>query len=124
MIPEGSEFPLLSLDLFASSDVAERRMVNQSGAYPAPGGLAWGATTAPIGTGRMGTVTVHGLARVEAGAAFAKDVPLMCGADVTAIAHDGSGSKLPIGRSVSAAQAGEVVSVWLTPCAGVPVNAA
>lgn len=123
MIPQGSEFSVLSLDLFASSDMAARRMVNQAGAYPALGGLALGATTAPIAAGRLGTVSVHGLAMVEAGAAFAKDVPLMCGIDGTVVAHDGNGSHLPIGRSVCDAQAGEVVSVWLTPSSGVRVNA-
>lgn len=123
MIAEGSELSVLSLDLFASSDVETHRMVSLAGAYPAPGGLAFGATTAPMGAGRMGTVSVYGLALVQAGEPFAKDVPLMCGADGTAIAHDGSGSKFPIGRSVSDAQAGDVVSVWLIPCAGLPVSA-
>lgn len=118
MIADHADFPILSLDVDASSDLAGNRMVTLSGAYPAVGGLAIGATKKAIDAGQRGALAVHGIARVEAGSEFGKDVPLMCGPNGTVVAHDANAAHFPVGRSLATAAAGGVVSVWLTPCAG------
>lgn len=124
MHAEHAEVSFLHIDLIASANLQPHRLVTQSGEYPAPGGLAFGITRTAMAERELGPVDVYAFTKAEAGAAFSKDVPLMAGADGTVVAHDGDGSNFPIGRSMSDAQAGEVVRIWLIPCVGLPVNAA
>lgn len=124
MFSEDAELSLLNVDLTATADVAGHRLIAMSGDYPVPGGFSFGVTRAAMAEGTAGTIDVIAAAKVEAGASFARDVPLMAGVSGTVIAHDGDGDNIPIGRSLAAAEAGDVVSVFLIPCAGVRVNAA
>ena len=120
-----SSIPLMTLTVMATVALANNRAVNQSGAYPAAGGLAFGITRSDAGIGDPTPVDVQGTAIATAGAAFAKDVPLMVGLDGKVVAHDGDGDKHAIGRSLEAATADlEEVEILLTPHAGVLVTAA
>lgn len=116
---------LLTLTVMAGVALANGRAVNQAGAYPAAGALAFGITRSDAAPGDLTPVDVMGTAVAEAGAAFTKDVPLMVGADGKLIAHDGDGDKHAIGRSLEASAGdGALVEVLLTPHAGVLVTAA
>lgn len=120
-----ASIPLMTLTVIASAALANNRAVNQAGAYPAAGGLAFGITRSDAAIGDPTPVDVHGTAIATAGAPFNKDVPLMVGTDGKVIAHDGDGDKHAIGRSLEAATAdGEMVEILLTPIAGVLVTAA
>lgn len=120
-----ASIPLMTLTVIASASLANNRAVNQAGAYPAAGGLAFGVTRSDAAIGDPTPVDVHGTAIATAGAAFNKDVPLMVGTDGKVVAHDGDGDKHAIGRSLEAATAdGEEVEILLTPIAGVLVTAA
>jgi len=124
MLAEHAEFPMLTCSLIASTNLEAHRLVTQAGSYPLPGGLAFGVTRHAMAPSELGPVDVHAFVKVEVGAAFTKDVPLMAGDDGKVIAHDGDGSHHPIGRSLCDATIGQVVSVWVLPSAGLPVNAA
>jgi hypothetical protein len=120
-----SNLPLMTLTVMATAALAANRAVNQAGAYPSAGGLAFGITRSDAAIGDPTPVDVHGTAIATAGAAFAKDVPLMVGASGKVIAHDGDGDKHAIGRSLEASTADlEEVEILLTPIAGVLVTAA
>lgn len=120
-----SNLPLMTLTVIASAAVAANRAINQAGAYPAAGGLAFGITRSDAAIGDPTPVDVHGTAIATAGAAFSKDVALMVGTDGKVIAHDGDGDKHAIGRSMEAATADlEEVEILLAPIAGVLVTAA
>lgn len=116
---------LLTLTVIATAALENNRAVNQSGAYPAAGGLAFGITRSDAAIGDPTPVDVQGTAIVTAGAAFNKDVPLMVGTNGKLIAHDADGDKHAVARSMEAATAdGDQVEVLLTPHAGVLVTAA
>ena len=116
---------ILTLTVIATAVLENNRAVNQAGAYPAAGGLAFGITRSDAAIGDPTPVDVQGTAIATAGAAFTKDVPLMVGADGKLIAHDGDGDKHAIARSMEAAAAdGDLVEVLLAPHAGVLVTAA
>lgn len=120
-----SSLPLMTLTVMATVALQNNRAVNQSGAYPAAGALAFGITRSDAAIGDPTPVDVQGTAIATAGAAFAKDVPLMVGLEGKVVAHDGDGDKHPIGRSLEAATADlEEVEILLTPHAGVLVTAA
>ncbi|MCB1887238.1 MAG: DUF2190 family protein [Rhodocyclaceae bacterium] len=115
----------LTLTVIAGAALENARAVNQAGAYPAAGGLAIGITRSDASTGDPTPVDVQGTATAQAGAAFAKDVPLMVGTDGKLIAHDGAGSKHAVARSLEAATAADqLVEVLLVPSSGLAVNAA
>lgn len=119
MTPNNLPFPILVLTLVASSAVEANRMVTQAGAYPSAGGLAFASTRVTAEQGQAFIGVVMGIATVEAGAAFDQDVPLMVGSDGAVVAHDGSGDKHAIGRSlVAATQAGQLVTALLIPASG------
>lgn len=120
-----ANIPLMTLTVIASVALVNNRAVNQAGAYPAAGGLAFGITRSDAAIGDPTPVDVHGTAIATAGAAFDKDVPLMVGTDGKVIAHDGDGDKHAIGRSLEAAtEDNEEVEILLIPIAGVLVTAA
>lgn len=115
----------LVLTVAATAALLSRRAVNQSGAYPAAGGLAFGVTRSDAAIGDLTPVTIDGTEIAEAGAAFAKDVPLMVGIAGKLVAHDGDGDKHAVGRSLEAATGdGAFVEVLLVPSSGVLVTAA
>jgi hypothetical protein len=116
---------LLTLTVIATAALTNNRAVNQAGAVPALGALAFGITRSDAAIGDPTPVDVMGTAIAEAGAAFAKDVPLMVGTAGKLIAHDGDGDKHAIARSLEASTGdGAMVEVLLTPHAGVLVTAA
>lgn len=120
-----ANIPLLTLTVIASVALANNRAVNQAGAMPAAGALAFGITRSDAAIGDPTPVDVMGTAIAEAGAAFNRDVPLMVGNDGKLIAHDGDGDKHAIARSLEASTGdGAMVEVLLTPHAGVLVTAA
>lgn len=115
----------LTLTVIATAALENARAVNQAGAYPAAGGLAFGITRSDAAIGDPTPVDVQGTATVQAGATFAKDVPLMVGTDGKLIAHDGDGDKHAVARSMEAATApDQLVEVLLVPSSGVLVTAA
>lgn len=117
--------PILTLTVIASAALQNARAVNQAGAYPAAGGLAFGITRSDGASGDPVPVDVQGTAIVQAGATFSKDVPLMVGTDGKLIAHDGDGDKHAVARSMEAATApDQLVEVLLVPSAGLLVTAA
>lgn len=115
----------LTLTVTATAALENARAVNQAGAYPVAGGLAFGITRSDAAIGDPTPVDVQGTATVQAGATFAKDVPLMVGTDGKLIAHDGDGDKHAVARSMEAATApDQLVEVLLVPSSGVLVTAA
>lgn len=115
----------LALTVIASAALANNRAVNQAGAYPAAGGLAFGITRSDAAIGDPTPVDVQGTAIVTAGAAFSKDVALMVGTNGKLIAHDNDGDKHAVARSMEAATAdGQLVEVLLVPSSGLLVTAA
>lgn len=126
MLSEQAEFPMLTCDSIASTHLEAHRLVNQAGSYTLAGGLAFGVTRHAMDQDQLGPVDVHAFVKVEAGAAFTKDVPLMAGDDGKVIAHDGDASHFPVGRSLQSSTGdGHLVSVWLIPHTGmlaVPVG--
>lgn len=115
----------LTLTVVATAALENARAVNQAGAYPAAGGLAFGITRSDAAIGDPTPVDVQGTATAQAGAAFAKDVPLMVGTDGKLIAHDGDGDKHAVARSMEAATAADqLVEVLLVPSSGLLVTAA
>lgn len=115
----------LTLTVIASAALQNARAINQAGAYPAAGGLAFGLTRSDAAIGDPTPVDVSGTATAQAGATFAKDVPLMVGTDGKLIAHDGDGDKHAVGRSMEAATAvDQLVEVLLVPSSGLLVTAA
>lgn len=115
----------LALTVIATAALVNNRAVNQAGAYPAAGGLAFGITRSDAAIGDPTPVDVQGTAIATAGAAFDKDVPLMVGTDGKLIAHDADGDKHAVARSMEAATAdGQLVEVLLVPSSGVLVTAA
>jgi hypothetical protein len=115
----------LTLTVIATAALENGRAVNQAGAYPAAGGLAFGITRSDAAIGDPTPVDVMGTATVQSGAAFAKDVPLMVGTTGRLIAHDGDGDKHAVARSMEAATAADqLVEVLLVPSSGVLVTAA
>lgn len=115
----------LALTVIATAVLTNNRAVNQAGAYPAAGGLAFGITRSDAAIGDPTPVDVQGTATATAGAPFSKDVPLMVGTDGKLIAHDADGDKHAVARSMEAATAdGQLVEVLLVPSSGVLVTAA
>ncbi|MDO8903971.1 capsid cement protein [Hydrogenophaga sp.] len=115
----------LALTVIATAALENARAVNQAGAYPAAGGLAFGITRTDAAIGDPTPVDVQGTAIVTAGAAFSKDVPLMVGTNGKLIAHDADGDKHAVARSLEAATAdGQLVEVLLVPSSGLLVTAA
>lgn len=115
----------LALTVMATAALANNRAVNQAGAYPAAGGLAFGITRSDAAIGDPTPVDVQGTAIATSGAAFNKDVPLMVGVDGKLVAHDGDGDKHAVARSLEAATAADqMVEVLLVPSSGVLVTAA
>lgn len=115
----------LTLTVIATVALENARAVNQAGAYPEAGGLAFGITRSDAAIGDPTPVDVQGTATVQSGAAFAKDVPLMVGTNGKLIAHDGDGDKHAVARSMEAATAADqLVEVLLVPSAGVLATAA
>jgi hypothetical protein len=115
----------LCLTVIATAALDNNRAVTQAGAYPAAGGLAFGITRSDAAIGDPTPVDVQGTAIVTAGAAFAKDVPLMVGTNGKLIAHDNDGDKHAVARSMEAATAdGQLVEVLLVPSSGLLVTAA
>ena len=115
----------LALTVIATAALINNRAVNQAGAYPSAGGLAFGITRSDAAIGDPTPVDVQGTAIATAGAAFSKDVPLMVGTDGKLIAHDADGDKHAVARSMEAATAdGQLVEVLLVPSSGVLVTAA
>lgn len=111
--------------VIATAALTNNRLVNQAGAVPAAGGLAFGVTRCDAAIGDPVPVDVMGTAVVEAGAAFGRDVALMVGTAGKAVAHDNVGSKHAIGRSLEASAGdGALVEVLLVPSSGLAVNAA
>jgi len=116
---------MLTLTVIATAALTNNRLVTQAGGVPAAGALAFGVTRSDAFIGDPTPVDVMGTAIVEAGAAFARDVPLMVGTAGKAIAHDGVGSKHAIGRSMEASAGdGAMVEVLLVPSSGLAVSAA
>lgn len=115
----------LALTVIATAALVNNRAVNQAGAYPAAGGLAFGITRSDAAIGDPTPVDVQGTAIATAGAAFSKDAPLMVGTDGKLIAHDADGDKHAVARSMEAATADlQLVEVLLVPSSGVLVTAA
>lgn len=113
----------LALTVIASASLAAHRAVNQAGAYPSAGGLAFGITRTDAASGDPTPVDVQGTSIATAGGAFSKDVALMVGSDGKLIAHDGDNEKHAVARSMEAATAdGQLVEVLLTPSAGALVT--
>lgn len=107
----------LTLTVMATAVLANNRAVNQDGAYPAAGGLAFGITRSDAAIGDPTPVDVSGTAIATSGAAFAKDVPLMVGTDGKLVAH--TSTNKAVARSMEAATAADqFVEVLLTPHAG------
>jgi hypothetical protein len=115
---------LLTLTVFATAALTNSRAVNQAGAVPALGALAFGITRSDAAIGDPTPVDVMGTAIAEAGADFPRDVPLMVGADGKLIAHDGDGDKHAVARSLEASAGdGAMVEVLLVPSSGLLVTA-
>jgi hypothetical protein len=115
----------LTLTVIATAALENARAVNQAGAYPAAGGLAFGLTRSDAAIGDPTPVDVQGTATAQAGATFARDVPLMVGTNGKLIAHDGDGDKHAVARSMEAATAvDQLVEVLLVPSSGLLVTAA
>jgi hypothetical protein len=107
----------LSLTVIATAALQNNRAVSQAGAYPDSGGLAFGITRSDAAIGDPVTVDVQGTAVATAGAAFAKDVPLMAGEDGKLVDLEDGGTA--VARSMEAATAdGQLVEVLLVPSAG------
>jgi Uncharacterized conserved protein (DUF2190) len=106
---------VLTLTVIASAAVAANRFVTDAGAYPAAGGLALGTTRTSGAIGDAVPVDVMGTALVEASAAIAVGAGVQTLVDGRAVTLT-SGTAL--GRALtSAAAAGEVIEVLLTPAA-------
>lgn len=108
----------LTLTIAAAGALAACRFVTQFGAYPAAGAAAIGVTrTNAAVVGDLVPVDAIGTGMAEAGAAFAKDVPLMVDDTGRVIAH--TGVNKAVGRSMQAATAvGDMVEVFLAVGAG------
>lgn len=112
-------YALLTLSVTAAGALAANRMVNQAGAYPAAGGLAFGATRSAAALGDPTPVDVLGTATVTAGDAFPKDARLMVGADGKVVEHDAAADSCAIGRALEAATAAnQEVEILLIPHPG------
>ena len=109
---------ILTLSIVAGAALASARFVTQAGVYPAAGAAAIGVTRTSAGAaGDLVPVDVLGTAIAEAGAAFAKDVPLMLDATGRVIAW--TTTNKAVGRSMAAAgAAGDMVEVLLQVGAG------
>lgn len=104
----------LTLTVVATAALVNNRAVNQAGAYPAAGGLAFGITRSDAAIGDPTPVDVQGTAIATSGAAFAKDVLLMVGVDGRLVAH--TSTNRVVGRSMDAATGpDQLVEVLLTP---------
>jgi hypothetical protein len=110
---------LLTLTVIAAAATATARCVNQAGAYPAAGGLAFGVTRCAGEAGDALPVDVMGTTIAEAGGAFDTDVALMVDATGKVVLHDGAAGKFSVGRSMAASLAdGDLVEILLVPNAG------
>ena len=112
-------YSTLTLTIAAAGALAANRFINQSGAYPAAGGRAFGVsrTSAAI-AGDLVPVDVTGTAIAEAGAAIPFDVALMLDATGRVVPLAGAG-KNPVGCSMeAAAAAGALIEILLVPSAG------
>jgi len=109
----------LTLTVAAAGVLAANRFVTQAGAYPAAGAAGFGVTRSSAeAAGDLVPVDINGTGIAEAGAAFAKDVPLMLDATGRVVLLT-VGAKSPVGRSMEAATAaGDLVEILLVPSAG------
>lgn len=113
------KYVLLSLSVMAAAAISADRFIGQDGNYPAPGGKAIGSATCDGVAGDLLPVDVMGVSQATAGAAFAKDVPLMVGVSGKLVAHDGATGSIAVARSLEAATAvDQVVEVLLCINAG------
>lgn len=109
----------LTLTVAAAGVLVANRFVTQAGAYPAAGAPGFGVTRSSAeAAGDLVPVDITGTGIAEAGAAFAKDVPLMLDATGRVVLLT-VGGKSPVARSMEAATAaGDLVEILLVPSAG------
>jgi hypothetical protein len=113
------KFILLSLTVPAAAAVAVNRFVGLDGNYPAAGGKAIGVAACDGIAGDLLPVDVQGIGNATAGAAFAKDVPLMVTATGKVVAHDAATGSIAVARSLEASTGdGQLVEILLVPNVG------
>jgi hypothetical protein len=120
-MPSGN-LSILTLTVIASAAVEANRFVNQAGAYPAAGAIAFGVTRSSGAIGDPLPVDVQGTTIIECAGTIAADAAVMSDADGKAVAAT-VGAKVPLARAMEAGTAGGFIEILLIPNAGLTTAA-